>query len=172
MIFLKEKYSLTLSYRLYYKLLYALIIYYNCLYMNIKYIMCYFICNYFFFQEPKHKRSCQSKAEDMLGSTDANPRLWPLHKHDIWLLVRSVALIKSEHLRSEPQPDHNVLPRGDSAGGDINNKQGTQGPEWEVCVSLLPHPISLLKSFTRFINWCALTCCWLLLIMISYSSLF
>lgn len=118
---------------------------------------------------------CKSKAKSMLGSAGANPRLWVLHKHDIWLLVRSVAWIQSEHLRSEAQPDRNVLPRGDSAGGDINNTQGTRGSEPEefsvgqpaaslMVVHSILWFISLLGSFSRLINWHGLTCCWLLLV--------
>lgn len=104
----------------------------------------------------RRRRFCRSKAEGMLGSAGANPRPWPLHKHDIWLLVRFFALITSEHLRSEPQPDHNVLPRGDSAGGRHQQQAGYTGV-WTrrgLCLSACCL-ISLLKSCPGFINWWA-----------------
>lgn len=131
-IFLKEKYSLSVIYRLYNTIIICIDNLFKLFIDEYKvHYMLFYLLIISFFKTERQERNCQSKAEGMLGSAGANPRLWALHKHDIWLLVRSVALIKSEHLRSEPQPDHNVLPRGDSAGGDINNKQSTQGSERE-----------------------------------------
>lgn len=99
-----------------------------------------------------------------------------LHKHDTWLFVWSVAWIQSEHLRSEPQPDCNVLPRGDSAGGDINKRQGTQGCEREevsvgqpAASPMVVHSILWFISVFKSLSRCALTCCWLVIISNSYS---
>lgn len=126
------------------------------------------------------RRYCKSNGESKRGSIGANLQLLVLHKCDIWRFVQSVGWIQSEHLRSEPQPDHNVLPSRDSAGGDINNMQGTQESEWEefsvgqpAASSVVVHSmlwfISLLKSLSRLINCCDLTCSWLAIITRSFS---
>lgn len=86
MIFLKEKYSLSVIYI--YRLYYTIIICIDNLFKlfmdesKVHYMLFYLLIISFFKTE-RRERNCQSKAEGMLGSAGANPRLWALHKHDI-----------------------------------------------------------------------------------------
>lgn len=77
------------------------------------------------------KRDYKNEAENMHRAKGTNLRLWALHKHGIWLpaKLKSGCWIQSVHVRSQSQPGHNVPPRRDPAGENINNMQDTLGSE-------------------------------------------